>query len=111
MPMVTSQPARAASTADATAEAKTSGSVMTWSAANEPITASGSRRSSRAAARPMAAIESRADGSASTASVGAVELGQDGLAVRAARHHEEPVRDQRRQPVVGGLEEGARRSR
>ena len=36
------------------------GSVITWSAAKDPITASGSRRSSIAAARPIAAIESRA---------------------------------------------------
>ena len=59
MPIVTSQPARAASTAMAPRRRKASVSVMTWSAAKEPITASGSRASSRAAARPIAAIESR----------------------------------------------------
>ena len=53
MPMVTSQSSRATSTASRTVSPNTPGSVMTWSAANEPITASGSRRSSIAAARPI----------------------------------------------------------
>ncbi len=68
MPIVTSQSARAASTAVRTTAPNPSGSEITWSAANDPITASGCSRSSSAAASPIAAIESRADGSAITAS-------------------------------------------
>ena len=74
MPSVTSQSSRATSTAVRTASANSSGSGITWSAANEPITACGSSRSSIAAASPIAAIESRGDGSASTRS--GVDLGQ-----------------------------------
>ena len=68
MPIVTSSPASATSAASRTQAAKAASSVITWSAANEPISASGSSRSSWAAASPIAAIESRGEGSASTRS-------------------------------------------
>ncbi len=64
--MVTSSPVAATSAASRTQAAKASGSLITWSAANEPISPSGSSRSTVAAASPIAAIESRADGSAIT---------------------------------------------
>ena len=63
MPMVTSFPVRAAATASATASLNASPPAMTWSAANDPTTASGSRRARIAAASPIAAMESRGDGS------------------------------------------------
>ena len=93
MPSVTSQSSCAAATARPTAASKASVSAITWSAANEPTTASGSRRSTTAAARPIAAIESRGDGSASTAP--GVEPGQllaHGGAVGLAGHDERPGR-------------------
>ena len=92
MPSVTSQPSRAASTATRTDAPNASGSSITWSAANEPITASGSSRSSRAAARPIAAIESRGRrlGQHGVGAEGRQLLG-DGAAVRPARHDHEPL--------------------
>ena len=66
MPMVTSQSCLATSTASRTQSPKADWSEITWSAANEPMTASGSRTSRYAAASPMAAIESRGDGSPMT---------------------------------------------
>ena len=66
MPTVTNQSARATSTARATALSNAARSPITWSAANDAITASGSSRSSSAAAYPIAAMESRGDGSATT---------------------------------------------
>ncbi len=70
MPIVTSSPVSATAAASATHARKAAASAMTWSAANEPISASGSRRSMIAAARPIAAIESRGPGSAITCSAG-----------------------------------------
>ncbi len=58
----------ATSAASRTHAAKSASSVITWSAAKDPISASGSSRSSRAAASPIAAMESRGDGSATTRS-------------------------------------------
>ncbi len=76
-----------------TAARNASWSVITWSAAKEPITASGSRRSSRAAARPIAAIESRADGSATTSSAPrAGSWATHGVAVRGAGDHQGAAR-------------------
>ena len=68
MPIVTRCPSRATSAASRMHLRKASASGMTWSAANDPMTASGSRRSMTAAASPIAAIESRGDGSATTRS-------------------------------------------
>ena len=77
MPIVTTFPARAATTPSRTVCSNASVPSMTWSAANDPSTTSSPCRSSRtAAARPIAAIESRGDGSASTSS--GAELGQLG---------------------------------
>ena len=70
MPMVTRSPPAATSTASRTASPNGPSSGMTWSAANDPTTASGSSCSTRATARPMAAIESRGEGSAMTRSGG-----------------------------------------
>ena len=67
-----------------TAPAKPSVSVMTWSAAKEPITASGSARSMSAAASPIAAMESRADGSARIASGASVSSWRATASRRAA---------------------------
>ena len=111
MPSVTSQSSRAAATACRTAASKASVSAITWSAANEPITASGSRRSTTAAASPIAAIESRGDGSASTASGSrsgsCAHRGEVGL----TGHHEDPGAGQRRQPVDGRLAAASGRCR
>ena len=109
MPIVTSQPARAASTAVATAARKRVGRrSITWSAAKEPITASGSRASRRAAASPIAAIESRADGSAITASApSSGSWSTTGVAVGLPGDDEHPVGGQRREPVEGRLDQGA----
>ena len=108
MPIVTSQSSRATSTASRTVSRNTPDSVMTWSAAKEPITASGSRRSSIAAARPIAAIESRADGSATIESTSrSGQLGGHGVAVRGAGHHHDAFRGERAEPVEGALDQGA----
>ena len=96
MPRVTSQSSRATATAVRTASPNPSGSVITWSAAKEPITASGSRRSSRAAASPMAAIESRAEGSAMIESAGTSGSCSATAAACAA-----PVTTTRRSPASG----------
>ena len=69
---------------------------MTWSAANEPITASGSRLSSSAAASPMAAIESRGEGSASSWSAG-----RSGSCSRTASACATPVTTMTRSPTRG----------
>ena len=107
MPIVTSRPSRATSAASATARSKAVGSAITWSAANEPITASGSWRSSSAAASPIAAIESRGDGSASTRSARPGQLATHRVAVGGAGHHQHPVAGQRREPVDGLLQQRA----
>ena len=84
---------------------------MTWSAANEPITASGSRRSMIAAARPMAGIESRGLGSATTSSGP-----RSGSCARTASACTWPVTTRTRpsvsgsQPVPGPLEQGPARA-
>ena len=108
MPSVTSQSSWAAATACRTAASKAPVSAMTWSAANEPTTASGSRRSTTAAASPIAAIESRGDGSASTASAPRPgSCSRTAAAVGLAGHDEDPGAGQRRQPVDGRLEQRA----
>ena len=108
MPSVTSQSSRATVDRAAHRVAKASASAITWSAANEPITASGSRRSRIAAARPIAAIESRGDGSASTAS-GSSSGSCSATAARCAAPvtTTTPVARERREPVDGPLEQGA----
>ncbi len=86
MPIVTTYPARAASTASRTDRSNASRPVMTWSAANDPTTTSPCRSSRTAAASPIAAMESRGDGSASTFSAG-----RPGSCVRAAATCRSPV--------------------
>ena len=108
MPIVTSWPLRATSTASVTQSRKASASGMTWSAANDPMTASGSRASTTAAASPIAAIESRGAGSASS-SLGSQrgQLLADGVGVRRAGHDDHPLAGQRLDPVEGLLEQAA----
>ena len=95
-PIVTRCPSRATSTASRITAWNASVSGMTWSAANEPMTASGSWRSTTAAASPMAAIESRGDGSASTRSAG-----RSGSWARTASAWATPVTTTTRSPVSG----------
>ena len=92
--MVTSRPLRATSSASRTQVANAAGSSITWSAANDPTSASGSSRSSRAAASPIAAIESRGDGSAITRST-------SGSWPRTASWCAAPVTTTTRWPTIG----------
>ena len=81
---------------------------MTWSAANEPTTASGSRRSMMAAARPIAGIESRGLGSATTsAGSRSGSWRPHRVGVQLPRDDDDPAAAERRQPVPGALEQGA----
>ena len=94
MPIVTSSPWAATSAASRTHAAKAAWSVITWSAANEAMSASGSSSSSWAAASPMAAMESRGDGSAITRST-------SGSWLRTASSWATPVTTSTRSPTSG----------
>src|SRR3954451_24547973 len=106
MPIVTPAPVRAPASASRTQPRKAAAFPMTWSAANEPMTAPGWRRSSTAAARAIAAIESRGGGfRARVRLLEAGQLGADGVRVQHAGDPHDVVAAQRREPVPCGLQQ------
>ena len=99
------QPARCArpAAASATQARNASASAITWSAANEPITASGSLRSSMR--RGEADRGHRVARATARRSPGrpAGQLAADGVLVGGAGDDQHAVADQRREPVEGAL--------
>src|SRR4029078_12258838 len=95
-----------------------SSSRITWSAANDPMIPVGSSRSIVAAASPIAAIQAAGGGSSRRRAggrrlgdhLGGCQVGQlaayRGL-VRGTGDHEDPLADQREQPVDRGLQQRA----